>query len=609
MSGEADRPFRVSRVAKIGSVALAYACLGKMGLSLAIFPGYATAVWPPAGIALGATLLLGRSALPGVWLGSFLVNAWQAAESPSGAHVWNALFLPAMIALGAAAQAGAGAALMRRFGERPAYSLATIHNVTLLILATPLTAMINCTWSATLLSTAHAIEWRQFGLTWWTWWLGDSTGMLLFAPALLAWGAEPRRPFEPGVLPWILVNFVLLFLVGQIIFGGWSPLVPSHYPLSFAAYPLVIWSACQFGLRGSTAATLIVSAIALVGTASGSGPFGGRPINESLLLAQAFASMVSASSLILAASVGERDAAAERLRASAAQMKAILDTSFESIITMNHVGVVRAANLACERTFGYPPEAMIGRPVAELIVPPALREAHREGLRRVLRTGESEIIGRMVEMTAMRADGREFPAEIFIARIEHEGLPRFTAHVRDITARKLAERQLRHYATHDPLTGAANRTLFFETLRKVMAATRREAQYFALVYVDLDEFKGVNDSHGHAAGDMVLVEATGRIRGCLRDRDLLARLGGDEFVVLLNGLSGPEEADAIADRIGDALSREYRIEDRCLALSASLGIALGPREAHAAEDMIRMADAAMYSRKRARRGPGNGSAA
>ena len=167
----------------------------------------------------------------------------------------------------------------------------------------------------------------------------------------------------------------------------------------------------------------------------------------------------------------------------------------------------------------------------------------------------------------------------------------------DITERKLAQQRLEHQAFHDPLTQLPNRALFMQNLTSALARAQRSLQTVAVLFLDLDRFKVVNDSLGHETGDQLLVEAAQRLRGCLRPGDLAARFGGDEFTVLLEGIEEPEMATRVAERIAVALSTPFDLGGHEVMTTASVGIVMSPQGDDRAEDLLRDADVAMYRAK------------
>jgi diguanylate cyclase (GGDEF)-like protein/PAS domain S-box-containing protein len=422
--------------------------------------------------------------------------------------------------------------------------------------------------------------------------------------------------------------------------------------------------------------------------------------------------------------------AAQAARDSAARESAILESALDCIITIDHRGIVREFNPAAERTFGYARSEVLGREMAELIVPPNLRGAHRQGLARYMATGEGPVLGRRIEIDAMRRDGSIFPVELAISRVGIPGTPVFTAYLRDISDRVESDRQLRaaeeryrslveslpavvyladfgaegawqyvspqiealleftpeawladpanwlrqvhpddrelvlaredafrssargqsasfeyrmlkrsgevvwvrdeavlvpvetgqplqmrgvivditerknledklsRHAFYDTLTGLPNRTLFMERLEHAIARRERGSQeLLAVLFLDIDDFKVINDTLGHAAGDLLLASVARRLASDARAVDTPARFGGDEFTILLEGLHRPDEALAVAERIAQHLAEPIPVGDRDLTTSVSVGIGMLVEDTASAEDLVRQADIAMYRAK------------
>lgn len=191
-----------------------------------------------------------------------------------------------------------------------------------------------------------------------------------------------------------------------------------------------------------------------------------------------------------------------------------------------------------------------------------------------------------------------------IATLEKDGTPRrMTGWLTDIAERKQSEAQLRHHAFHDALTGIPNRSLFMDRLSHALARARRNREHrFAIIVLDLDRFKVINDSLGHVAGDELLVAVAERLQTCLRPADTVARMGGDEFMLLLEDVNAAEDAMAVAERIHQALSSPLPLSGHDVVTVASMGIALGDGSTTRAQDLLRDADTAMYEAKRKRNG-------
>src|SRR4029077_7139332 len=175
---------------------------------------------------------------------------------------------------------------------------------------------------------------------------------------------------------------------------------------------------------------------------------------------------------------------------------------------------------------------------------------------------------------------------------------RFAGSITDINTYKENELRLLYLADHDVLTGLPNRRLFLHRLCQGIAHTRDSGGSLAVLFIDLDRFKQVNDVLGHDAGNQLLCEAAKRIRGSVRDEDTVARLGGDEFTVLLEGIEAESRVSAVADRIRAELNRHFPLAEREVYVSASIGIAVFPRDGESGEELLKRSDLAMYQAKK-----------
>ena len=195
-------------------------------------------------------------------------------------------------------------------------------------------------------------------------------------------------------------------------------------------------------------------------------------------------------------------------------------------------------------------------------------------------------------------ESRQFEI-LFTNLIEDEHVGGILLNARDVSERKAFEAELAHQAFHDPVTGLANRAMFAEQVRQALARARRDGRTPAVIFLDLDDFKTVNDSLGHAAGDEVLVEFARRLDDSVRGADVAARFGGDEFAILLEDVAESQSAADAAQRILELLALPMTAGLRQVTLSGSIGISIfGPGDARDADELIRDADAAMYIAKR-----------
>lgn len=286
-----------------GIVAL-YFLSGKAGLGLAFLNQSATAVWPPAGIALAALLLFGFRMWPAVLAGAFLVNLSTAGN----------LATSLAISVGNTLEAILGAYFVRRFaGSLRAFD--EPRRIFLFALLAGLVATaVSPTIGVTALALAGYVTGPTFGPVWLTWWLGDASGVLVLAPFLLLWMTRPRVSWKPHRVAEAVALFASLILIGALVFGGVASGRMGSAPLEFLCVPVLVWAAFRFSQREAATATLLLSGIAIIGTLRGAGPFARGEPNESLLLLQSYMAVISVLVLAVTAALAERRRNEVRIR-------------------------------------------------------------------------------------------------------------------------------------------------------------------------------------------------------------------------------------------------------------------------------------------------------
>lgn len=452
---------------------LAYIAAAEVGLALA-FPGTnASPFWPPTALGIALLYRFGLRFWPVILLGAFLVNLVFMLR----AGVAPALGVPASlgVAIGNAMEAWLAVYLLRRLAghQFPFDRLRGLAAFCLCsaTLAPALSASIGAS-SSRLASLSGSTSYAE---NWMTWWIGDASGALSMTPILILllqgrWHESLRsRRVEAAVL-------VLLLLFGTMsVFGVWPRHDEHRYPLVFFLLPMLLWAVVRFHAAGAASAIFLISAIAVLGTMSGGGPFAREHQHESLILLQLFIIVLSVTTLGLGAVLSERTRLVERLAQSNAELHAL--------------------------------------------------------------------------------------------------------------------------AFNDPLTGLPNRRTLVDRVQQVVHRTRRHQGRGAVLFVDLDKFKRINDSLGHAVGDALLKSVAERLRGAVRESDSVCRLGGDEFVVLLGEVDAAVDAAAVARKISARLQEPMRLGELELAITSSIGIALIPDDGADSDDLIRFADLAMYRAK------------
>ena len=430
-----------------------YFALGKAGLAIGGYSEATMALWPPSGFALAATVIFGRSVWRALAAGSFFVYWTTTGE----------LGLSITIAAGNTIEAVLGAVLLDRLagGANVFTSARTIFRFA--SIAAIGTTPISATLGATAMAVTGLEPWSDFAYSWMISWLANLTGILVVAPFTMLWMLSPIGRVRWRELVEAVVLLAMLVGVGLVVFGGRFPSDIKDYPLEFLCVPFLLWVAFRFGRRETATAVVILSGIAVWGTLRGFGPFARETPNESLVLVQAYTSVMAIMGIVLAAVVAEH---------------------------------------------------------------------------------------------------------------------------------KHAEAQLRELATTDPLTGLVNYRRLIELLRAEIARSGRTRRPFAVLFIDMNGLKKINDKYGHLAGSRALCRVAEALRQSCRTTDTPARFGGDEFAVVL-----PETADEggqlVLGRVAERLANDT---DRPL-LSVSGGVAVFPRDGDTPTLLLRAADQALYEAK------------
>ena len=283
---------------------------------------------------------------------------------------------------------------------------------------------------------------------------------------------------------------------------------------------------------------------------------------------------------------------------SALDLRSAFDNAPTGMAVVTPEGVLTACNRALTTLVGRPASELVGHTLFEVTHPDDLEPAYDSCDR--MRTGDLEVV--RLECRLVHSDGSVVWVLVSSAQVAAEpGRPaHLIMHVHDISERKALEAEIVHRSLHDPLTGLANRVLLFDRIGHALARADRTASPTCLFLLDLDGFKEVNDTHGHAAGDELLQRFAVRLSGALRPGDTAARLGGDEFVVLCEDTS-EDQAQVIAERLRGAASWPFDLPAGRVVISASVGVSTSADPADDPAELVRRADVSMYAVKRARR--------
>ena len=284
----------------------------------------------------------------------------------------------------------------------------------------------------------------------------------------------------------------------------------------------------------------------------------------------------------------------QALSDSHASTQAVLDNVADGILTTDKLGVIESINRSAQNLFGYREHEVIGQPISSLIklVPrPGSGTTSTALITPLPDAGTTETFG-------CRQDGSKLALEIEHGQLETDGRSLTLTFVRDISERKAHTEALAHQALHDGLTGLANRTLFTEHVSRALASATRNHESRAVLIMDLDGFKRVNDSLGHDQGDRLLKRFTDRLVAATRETDTIARLGGDEFAILPGDATDIPGAAAIVWKLQEMCAPGFEFDEQTVHVSASIGIAMFPEHGKTPAELLRRADVAMYHAKR-----------
>jgi len=284
------------------------------------------------------------------------------------------------------------------------------------------------------------------------------------------------------------------------------------------------------------------------------------------------------------------------------RLQSILETAAEGIITVDDNNLISSCNLAVKNMFLYKPEELIAQSYAKLIVVEKEESIETYDIAALSnKYTETKETTERLELIGKRSDNSQFPIEVAITSLQLNSETFYTVIIRDISYRKAYENKILHQANYDELTNLPNRIMFHDQLKINIHRAKRQKNKVAVMFIDLDRFKQINDTLGHTAGDILLMETAKRLKNCVRDVDIVARLGGDEFTIILPDLKdewgawGPEK---VASRILESISQPYFLSKNSEShVTGSVGIAIYPDDGDNEELLLRNADTAMYRAK------------
>lgn len=297
--------------------------------------------------------------------------------------------------------------------------------------------------------------------------------------------------------------------------------------------------------------------------------------------------------------INNRDQALDSFKTSESRRDAILTSSLDCIITINKNGVIKEFNPAAEKCFGYSNQRIQGRNFIDYFVPLSQREDFKTNLDKNFSIDNRLSLDRHNKVKLLRMHGIEFNAELTITKVALKDVAKteFNLHIRDINQQIKIQQRMSQLAYHDSLTGLYNRSFFVKTLQHEIDFSNSHSTTITLMFLDLDQFKSINDNLGHKAGDAVLKIVSKRLNHIIREGDIICRWGGDEFIMLFPNLSEQVNIEQKANNILKSLRAPFNFEGTELVIRTSIGIALNSHQDLQPEQLIQQADLALYAAK------------
>jgi diguanylate cyclase (GGDEF)-like protein len=583
------------RVIEILLVAALYFISARVGQIFAIPPGNVTPVWLPSGIMVALALIRGAGIWPGIFLGAFLGNAWAYFSLDSFSAAMSAIIAGTCNGIGDVLST-VGAVLLLSFISKKPNILNDYRDFTLfVILAVILGPAVSALFGVSSLALMGFLPWSDYTSVLITWWTGDGVGALLLAPLILSWYEKyTKKTLQPAVWKtFILIGggtFLACILFGMIEVPYWL------FLLSYAAAPILLITSLYLGQANCFSALIALTSVAVLATSVSIGPFSSSSQNLNLLALQLFIGVMSYVVCLLSITIRQRlevEARAKETANSLAQAQQIANLgSWEMNLTSNKL----TWSDQVFRIFEIDPSK------SQASYEEFLNTIHPDDRDYVNQAYTDSLVNKKpyeIEHRLMMSDGRiKYVSERCESTFDECGsLIWSIGTVQDITEKKLADQKILHQAHYDALTNLPNRLLSLDRLSQLLHEADRDNTKVAVLFLDLDHFKNVNDSLGHDVGDNLLVEVGKRLKESVRAGDTVGRLGGDEFLILLRGLHNSDEVTIAVEHLLVLFKSPFILSGHEINISSSLGIVMYPGGGQTSTEVLRNADLAMYRSK------------
>ena len=567
------------------TVAVLYAALGILVPAFSQRLGIESIFWPSSGVALAAVILLGSRVWPSIFAGACAALYWNGHGLVSTVITATALTLEPVIGLWLIHRA-------KCFDSDLKTTAGYFGLVFLGAGVAPLAA-------ASLQAVGHVVGASmpvgQAASMFFKWWMNDAVGVVMVAPLILSWRRFPHEWFANGKSVGELVIILSLhFLAGQIVFVSWFNDYFGHISRGYWLYLFITWAAVRLGTQGVMLFVWLAAWQGLAGAIGGVGFFGNDIAKTQLSNFWFYNIIVATVGMSIATILEERHAAERQLHLAAS----VFTHAREGITITDASGTIVDVNQTFTQLTGYEREEVIGKNPRMLSSGRHSSEFYKAMWQSLLEKGHwyGEVWNR-------RKTGEVFVEMLTIGAVKNSlgQVQNYVALFTDITLMKQHQDQMEHVAHFDALTNLPNRVLLADRLQQAIVQCERRNKLIAVAFIDLDEFKSINDRFGHAVGDELLIQLSRRMKDALREGDTLSRIGGDEFVAVLVDLDSPSAWEQVANRLMTAAAANVSIQGLELQVSASMGITVYPGDGGDADQLLRHADQAMYLAKQAGR--------
>lgn len=429
----------------------------------------------------------------------------------------------------------------------------------------------------------------------WLWWRADVLGIAFFTPMILVFARPTLVRFGSSSVAWWMevgLLWALSLMVGLAIFWDWVPptLTGVHAPGIAWIFPLVIWSGLRTGTRNTGLLQLMFLGLALTSAHLKLGVFADEFSRYGLVNFWAFAMLLTVAGMGLAVASKERTRDHEHMALHAK----LFEVTNDGVLIVDEHNNILSVNPSFSRITGYAPQEVLGRNPRMLSSGQQSRQFYQDMHRSLRENGKWE-----GELWNRRKDGVAYLARLSIQTLlsSRRRVRRYVGIFTDITQSRAAMDQVSHQAQHDFLTDLPNRLLFRDRFTQHLATAKRNGTKFAVIYLDLDGFKPVNDALGHASGDELLIQVAQRLRSLVREYDTVSRFGGDEFAILASEVAHESDVAHLAQKLLCEVRQPFRIGAETVTISCSIGIALYPDHGADLDSITHQADAALYQAK------------